>query len=90
MFVFFRVPLNNPINARVPSLGPGLSLFSEVSYLLTETFLYDLSCSFDDTFSAIYPDTAMPTLSFPPDKCIKETKQSQQYCVEGSKQFLRQ
>ena len=33
MFVYFRVPPNNPINARVSSLGPGLSLFSEVSYV---------------------------------------------------------
>ena len=65
MFVFICVPPNHPINARVLSLGPRLSLFSEGSYLLTETFLYDLSCSFDDTFSAIYPDTAMPTFLFP-------------------------
>ena len=32
MFVYIRVPTNNPINARAPSLGPRLSLFSEVSY----------------------------------------------------------
>ena len=32
MFVYIRVPPNNPINARAPSLGPRLSLFSEVSY----------------------------------------------------------
>ena len=34
MFVYIRVPLpppNNPINARAPSLGARLSLFSEVS-----------------------------------------------------------
>ena len=63
--VFICVPPNHPINAWVLSWGPRLSLFSEGSYLLTETFLYDLSCSFDDTFSAIYPDTAMPTFLFP-------------------------
>ena len=28
-------PPNNPINARAPSLGPSLSLFSKVSYILT-------------------------------------------------------
>ena len=33
MFVYIRVPPNNSINARVPSLGPSLSLFSEVSYV---------------------------------------------------------
>ena len=32
MFVNIRAPQNNPINARAPSLGPRLSLFSEVSY----------------------------------------------------------
>ena len=32
MFVFIRVPPNNPINGRAPSLGPRLLLFSEVSY----------------------------------------------------------
>ena len=32
MFVYIRVPPNNPINARAPSFGPRLSLFSEVSY----------------------------------------------------------
>ena len=32
MFVYIRVPLNNPISARAPSFGPRLSLFSEVSY----------------------------------------------------------
>ena len=32
MFVYIRVPANNPINAHAPSLGPRLSLFSEVSY----------------------------------------------------------
>ena len=35
MFVYIRVPPpppNNPINARAPSLGPRLSLFSEVSH----------------------------------------------------------
>ena len=32
MFVYIQVPPNNPINARAPSLGPRLSLFSEVSY----------------------------------------------------------
>ena len=65
MFVFICDPPNHPINARLLSLGPRLSLFSEGSYLRTETFLYDLSCSFDVTFSAIYPDTAMPTFSLP-------------------------
>ena len=34
MFVYIRVPPINPINARVPSLGPRLSLFTEVSYML--------------------------------------------------------
>ena len=33
MFVYIRVPPNNPINARVSSLGLRLSLFSEVSYV---------------------------------------------------------
>ena len=65
MFLFICVPPKNSINARVPSLGLRLSLFSEGSYFLTEKFLYDLSYSFDDTLSAIYPDTAMPTFSFP-------------------------
>ena len=32
MFVYIRVPANNPINAHAPSLGPRLSLFSDVSY----------------------------------------------------------
>ena len=32
MFVYIRVPPNNPINARAPSFGPRLSLFSEVNY----------------------------------------------------------
>ena len=32
MFVYIRVPQNDPINVRVPSLGPRLSLFPEVSY----------------------------------------------------------
>ena len=32
MFDYIRVPPKNPINARAPSLGPRLSLFSEVSY----------------------------------------------------------
>ena len=32
MFVYIRVPPNSPINARAPSLGPRLSLFSEGSY----------------------------------------------------------
>ena len=32
MFVYLHVPPNNPINARAPSSGPRLSLFSEVSY----------------------------------------------------------
>ena len=32
IFVYIRVPPNNPINARAPSLDPRLSLFSEVSY----------------------------------------------------------
>ena len=32
MFVYIRVPPNNPINARAPSLDPRLSLISEVSY----------------------------------------------------------
>ena len=32
--LFTFAPRNNPINARAPSLGPRLSLFSEVSYLL--------------------------------------------------------
>ena len=30
--VYIRVPTNNPINARAPSLGPRLSLSTEVSY----------------------------------------------------------
>ena len=30
--VYIRVPTNNSINARAPSLGPRLSLFTEVSY----------------------------------------------------------
>ena len=34
-FVYIRVPPNNPINARALSLGPRLSLFSEVSYFLS-------------------------------------------------------
>ena len=34
MFVYIRVPPINPINARAPSLGPRLSLFTEVSYML--------------------------------------------------------
>ena len=33
MFVYIRVSPNNPINARVSSLGPRLSLFLEVSYV---------------------------------------------------------
>ena len=32
LFTDIRVPPNNSINANVPSLGPRLSLFSEVSY----------------------------------------------------------
>ena len=32
MFDYIRVPPKNPINVRAPSLGPRLSLFSEVSY----------------------------------------------------------
>ena len=32
MFVYIRVPKNNPVNARAPSFGPRLSLFSKVSY----------------------------------------------------------
>ena len=32
MFVYIRVPPNNAINGSTPSLGPRLSLFSEVSY----------------------------------------------------------
>ena len=32
MFDYIRVPPKNPINARAPSLGPRLLLFSEVSY----------------------------------------------------------
>ena len=32
MFVYIRVSPNNLINARAPSSGPRLSLFSEVSY----------------------------------------------------------
>ena len=32
MFVYIRVPPNNPRNAPAPSLDPRLSLFSEVSY----------------------------------------------------------
>ena len=34
MFVYIRVPPDNPINARAPSLGPRLSLFSEVGCCL--------------------------------------------------------
>ena len=34
MFVYIHLPPNNLINARAPSSGPRLSLFSEVSYLL--------------------------------------------------------
>ena len=34
IFVYIRVPPINPINARAPSLGPRLSLFTEVSYML--------------------------------------------------------
>ena len=36
MFVYIRVPPINPINARAPSLGPRLSLFSKVSYMLLQ------------------------------------------------------
>ena len=32
MFDYIRAPPKNPINVRAPSLGPRLSLFSEVSY----------------------------------------------------------
>ena len=32
MLVYIRLPPNSPINARAPSLGPRLSLFSEGSY----------------------------------------------------------
>ena len=32
IFVYIRVPQNDPITVRVPSLGPRLSLFPEVSY----------------------------------------------------------
>ena len=32
LFVYIRVPQNDPINVRVPSLGPRLSFFPEVSY----------------------------------------------------------
>ena len=36
MFVYFPSPpaANNPINVHAPSLGPRLSLFTEVSYML--------------------------------------------------------
>ena len=34
MFVYIRVPPINPINASASSLGPRLSLFTEVSYML--------------------------------------------------------
>ena len=37
MFVYICVSLNNPINARAPSLGPRISLFSEVSYYENKT-----------------------------------------------------
>ena len=40
MFVYIRVLPNNPINARAPSLGPRLSLFSEVSYAGTIVLLF--------------------------------------------------
>ena len=32
MFIYIRVPPNNLINERAPSLGPRLSFFSQVSY----------------------------------------------------------
>ena len=46
MFVYIHLPPNIPINARLPSLGPRLSLFSEESYggialFLFLFFLYD-------------------------------------------------
>ena len=34
MFVYIRVPPNNPIDACAPRLGPRLSLFSKVGYML--------------------------------------------------------
>ena len=34
MFVYIRVPSNNPINARAPSLGPRLTLFRRELFLL--------------------------------------------------------
>ena len=34
MFVYIRVPPNNPINGCAHSFGPRLSLFSEVSYCI--------------------------------------------------------
>ena len=34
MFVYVRVPPNNPMNERPPSLGPLQAIFTKVSYKL--------------------------------------------------------
>ena len=61
MFVYIRVSPNNLINARAPSSGPRLSLFSEVSY---EAILSSLKpCIPGSGKVALHPDSVQIALS---------------------------
>ena len=62
LFVSIRVPPNNPQNARAPSLGPRLSLFSEVSYFGFPRLAPRPVCAIQVTREDLEPSANFPKL----------------------------